>query len=128
MRIEKYKKCNEEEMIQLLKRQGEDWSCYWHDSVVDEYKKALEKSITYLAYDNEKLVGFIRCLDDCGFYIYICDLLVDEDHRGKSIGKMLMDFVVDAYPTQVVYVMSDADGYYKKLNFKKEGSVFKVIK
>ncbi len=128
MEIIQYKKCNEKQMIQLLKKHGEEWSCYWHDSVVEKYKKALETSITFLAYEHKELVGFIRCLDDCGFYIYICDLLVDQDYRGKSIGKKLMDFVVENYSTHVVYVMSDVDEYYKKLNYRKEGSVFEVVK
>ena len=128
MKIRRYQKSDDLLMINLLKNQGEEWRCCWDPNFVDSYKDALEKSITYVAYEDEKIIGYIRCLDDFGFYIYVCDLLVEPDYRGQSIGRKLMEYVMDNYSSQVVYVMSDVDEYYKKLNYEKEGSIFKVVK
>lgn len=124
--IRKYSKDDQNRLIDLLKKQNEEWKCYWHEDVVEKYKENLLKSITYVAYDNNMLCGFVRCIEDFGFYIYICDLLVDQSARGKSIGKQLMSYVKHLYPQYVVYVMSDVDTYYEKLNYHKEGSIFEV--
>ena len=89
---------------------------------------ALHKSITYVAYEGEVLCGFSRSLDDCDFYIYVCDLLVKPEYRGKNIGKKLMECIYEDYPEQIVYVMSDVDEYYKKQGFRREGSLYEVRK
>jgi ribosomal protein S18 acetylase RimI-like enzyme len=60
------------------------------------------------------------------FYIYICDLFVTRKHRGKHIGKQLMDRLVEDFSEQVIYVMSDVDEYYQKLGYPIVGSVLEV--
>lgn len=117
---------DEEKLMALIKNQGEEWSCYWADEFSDKYKAALADSITYVAYEGEVLYGYSRSLDDCGFYVYVCDLLVMPEHRGKNIGKKLMECISEDYPEQIVYVMSDVDEYYKKLGFRREGSIFEI--
>ena len=94
----------------------------------EKYKIALEKSITYVAFQSNNLCGFSRSLDDCGLYIYVCDLLVISKYRGKGIGKKLMECIYHDYPDSTVYVMSDINEYYKKINYKNEGSIFEVPK
>lgn len=37
-----------------------------------------------------------------------------------------MECICSDYPEHIVYVMSDVDGYYEKLGYKKEGSVYEV--
>lgn len=105
----------------------EGWD-YANENFADKYKIALESSITYVACQNDVLFGYSRSLDDCGFYIYVCDLLVRPDFRGKEIGRKLMECIYKDYPNQIVYVMSDVDGYYEKVNYKRIGSIFEVPK
>jgi len=47
-------------------------------------------------------------------------------YRGKEIGKKLLECLQQDYPDQVVYVMSDVDGYYEKVGYKRIGSIFEV--
>jgi len=47
-------------------------------------------------------------------------------YRGKEIGRKLMECIYKDYPNQVVYVMSDVDGYYEKVDYKRIGSIFEV--
>lgn len=113
-------------LISLLKHEGDDWSCYHSDTAAPRYLNALKQSISYVTYEDDCLCGYVRALDDCGFYIYICDLLVMKEHRGNAIGKSLMEHLRAIFPNQNVYVMSGVDGYYHKLGYHKEGSIFEL--
>lgn len=127
MMIRKYcKEDDEEKLMKLLENEGEEWSCYWAKDVADKYQAALANSITYVVYEGDILCGYSRSLDDCGFYIYVCDLLVMKEQRGKGIGRELMECIYKDYPDQIVFVMSDVDEYYKKLGYRREGSVYQV--
>jgi GNAT superfamily N-acetyltransferase len=85
----------------------------------------LKKSITYVAYEGHDLCGYSRSLDDCGFYIYVFDLLVKAEHRGKNIGPKLMECIYDDYADRTVYVMSDVDEYTQKGVIVKRGRFLK---
>lgn len=124
--IKEYNKDNENDLFRLIEKEGEDWSCYWKNKL--KYKKAIQNSITYVLYEKETLCGFVRCRNDDGFGIYIYDLLVDLDCRGKGYGKLLMEKVYDSFPNEIVYVMSGVDLYYEKLGYEKEGTIYIVNK
>ncbi len=127
MEIRKYRMdLDEDNLMALLRNEGDDWNCYWAADQEAKYREALRRSITYVAVDNDILCGYSRSLDDCGFYIYVCDLLVRKEARGQEIGRRLMECLYRDYPNQVVYVMSDVDPYYQKLGYHREGSVFEV--
>lgn len=127
MRISRYnKQRDEEQLMRMIQDEGQEWICYWGDDVSAKYRMALEHSITYVAYLGDTLCGYSRSVDDNGFYIYVCDLFVRRDQRGKNIGRQLMACIYRDYPETVVYVMSDTDGYYIKQGYRREGSVFEV--
>jgi GNAT superfamily N-acetyltransferase len=65
-------------------------------------------------------------MNDGDFYIFVLDLLVARQFRGRSIGRKLMECVRADYPGQIVFVLSDVDAYYVKQGYKREGSIFKV--
>ena len=111
-----------DELLEIIKSEGEEWKDYFDQ----KYEEVLEKSITYVAYSDKKLCGYSRSINDYGLYIWVIDLLVDKKYRGNSIGEKLMECLLADYPNQDVFVMSDIDEYYKKLGYRKEGSIFKV--
>ncbi len=127
MHIKNYSKEYQKSVMDLIEEEGEDWRCYWAEDQRDKYQRALENSITYVAFEEDEACGYVRALDDMGFYIYICDLLVSKRHRGNSIGRHLMEQFVRDYPGQTVYVMSDVDEYYQSLGYPIIGSVLKII-
>jgi len=128
MKIRKYKKEDENNVMGIIKKEGEEWESYSGLDVQDKYKKALQNSITYVAYVGDELCGYSRSLDDNGFFVYVCDLLVTPKFRGKNIGRELMECIYKDYPDKIIYVMSDVDKYYEKQGYRKEGSVFEVLK
>lgn len=120
------KEKDEARLFNLLKEEGLQWSCYWVEEFADQYKAALENSITYVACQDDLLCGYLRALNDSGFFIYICDLLISPEHRGQGLGRDLILRLKRDYPEQAVYVMSSVDEYYRKLGFKWAGSLFKA--
>lgn len=79
-----------------------------------------------MAHAGSDLCAYSRSINDFGFYIYVCDLLVKPKYRGKNIGKKLMECILNDFPNQLVYVMSDVDQYYMSLGYKREGTIFEV--
>ncbi len=127
MHIRKYNKIYDESKILQLIKNEEGWD-YANNNLVEKYKAALEESITYVAQIDDLVCGYSRSINDCGLYIYVCDLLVAREYRGKEIGRKLMECIYIDYPDQIVYVLSDVDKYYEKLGYKHEGSIFEVRK
>lgn len=125
MLIRRYNKHTDESNLMKMIEAEEGWD-YNNANLAGKYKKALETSITYVAYLDDVLCGYSRSLNDFDEYIYVCDLLVMPAYRGKEIGRKLMECLYNDYPNQIVYVMSDVDGYYRKINYKKIGSIFEV--
>lgn len=127
MEIRRYcKDIDVQNVMSLLQEEGETWSCYWNEDRAESYKQALTHSITFVAYEGNQILGYARALDDHGFYVYLCDLLVRKADRGNQLGRKLIEAFVIAFPRQNVYVMSDEDGYYHKLNFDRIGSIYEV--
>lgn len=127
MKIHKYDRDRDEDkLMQMIAAEGEEWLCYTAPENAGRYRTALAQSVTYVAYEGEVLCGYSRSLDDCGFYIYVCDLLVMPAHRGKHIGRRLTQCLYDEFPDHIVYVMSDVDEYYQKQGYMREGTVFEV--
>lgn len=114
-----------ETLFKLMKKEP-DWSEYLSDENKENYFRALQTSLTYLLFEEEQLCGYVRCREDDGFGVYVYDLLVDADFRGKSYGRYLMEQVCKDFPEQTVYVMSDVDPYYEKQGYQKEGTIFIV--
>lgn len=117
---------DEAQLFDMMMEEGADWECYYGKAVIEKYKQALAASITCVAFHKDNLCGYVRCRDDNGFGIYVYDLLVRRSYRGQGIGRKLLEFVGNKYPEDTVYVMSDADAYYKKLGCLLKGSIFEV--
>lgn len=53
-------------------------------------RKSLNKAVTYVAYEEDDLMGFVRVLEDPPFEPLVRDLYVKPSYRGKGIGKSLL--------------------------------------
>jgi ribosomal protein S18 acetylase RimI-like enzyme len=122
--ILKYQKKHEDELICLL-GQELDWSSFLSHDAIDKFKEALLESETFLCEFEGNICGYIRALVD-NFGIYISELYVSPQYRGKGVGAELLERIKQEYPKQDVYVLSDEDAYYEKLGYQRVGSVFKL--
>jgi galactose mutarotase-like enzyme len=125
MYIRKYSSEQDDENLMKMIEDEEGWT-YAEKETSEKYKSDLAQSITYVAYEENELCGYSRSVRDGDFYIYVCDLLVKPSHRGKNIGRKLMECIYNDFPDHVVYVMSDVDAYYEKQGYKCVGSIFEV--
>ncbi len=124
--IRKYETGDELLIMELIESEGEEWSSYCLGDGRTRYLESLIDSITYVKVKNEKIIGYIRAIDDHGFEIYICDLLVSKMERGNQYGFDLISLILSMNPHRDIYVMSDVDPYYLKQGYKKIGSIFKI--
>jgi len=124
--IRRYTTADEGILFPLIEAEGEEWRDYWQGEGRGKYAKALTNSICYLIFEDETLCGFVRCRDDDGFGMYVYDLLVDRNHRGKGYGGMLIAQACKDFPDSAVYAMSDVDPYYEKQGYERIGTVFRV--
>lgn len=123
--IRPYQEEDAEDLFKMMEKES-DWTDYYNGEGKKKYARALLTSITYLLFEKEKICGYVRCREDDGFGVYVYDLLVDADCRGKSYGRFLMEQACKDFPEQTVYVMSDVDPYYEKQGYQKEGTIFIV--
>ena len=82
---------------------------------------SVQNSVCFGAYDeSDTLVGFARVVTDFVSHWYLCDVIVDEKHRGKGIGKMLIAAVVADErfaKAPALLKTKDAHGLYRKYGF-----------
>lgn len=100
-------------------------SCGWESSNQPELlvKAFFNSSNVVCAYNNEKLVGIARSMDD-GFWSSNIDcLLVHKDYQGQGIGTKIINTLIRKL-SKVKYINVCPDkkknvNFYKRLGFKK---------
>ena len=83
---------------------------------------SIAASDAYGIYDAErKQVGFCRVVTDQSTFAYLCDVYIDPDHRGRGLGKWLVQNVRDVYADaglrRFVLATSDAHEVYRAVGF-----------
>lgn len=87
MIIKEYKNYCESEILSLYSAVG--WTAYTDSPEV--LRRGFEKSLLSLgAYENERLLGLIRCVGDGETIVYVQDILVYPEHQRRGIGTALM--------------------------------------
>lgn len=85
-------------------------------------RKALDHSICFGLYDADgRQVGFARAITDYATFAYIADLFVLTPHRGRGLGKWLVQTIVNHPDLQMVSKFRlrtrDAHGLYTQFGF-----------
>ena len=101
------------------------WGAYLND--LNKLKRAFANSLYVLgAFDGGKLVGFIRCIGDQEYIIYIQDLIVLPNYQRCGIGKELIMRVSRRYKDIRQFVLitdendSNANAFYQSIGLKRE--------
>lgn len=104
--------------------QSVGWITYINDE--DKLKRAFGNSLCVLgAFDDEQLVGLVRCVGDDEHIILVQDLLVLPQYQKKGIGTNLFQMVWDKYSKvrmfQVVTDLYDEvdNHFYQSFGMKK---------
>jgi GNAT superfamily N-acetyltransferase len=96
---------------------------YWSQGLpLDVLKRAIAGSLCFGLYQGNAQVGFARVITDRATFAYLCDVFVLDSHRGKGLGRWLME-AVSSHPElqglrRFVLVTRDAHGLYEKFGFR----------
>ena len=95
---------------------------YWARGIPrDVVARAIENSLNFGLFEGARQVGFARAITDRAWYAYIADVFVDEAHRGKGLGKLIMEAVTSHPELQNLRRMmlgtADAHGLYRQFGF-----------
>ena len=99
---------------------------YWAENrPVEAMEQSIRHSLCYGAYDPEdgKLIGFARVITDYATTYYLCDVVVEEAHRGKGIGKALLTEIVTdprLCGLKALLLTRDAHGFYQHFGLREE--------
>ena len=97
---------------------------YWAKGVSREIvNRSMENSLCFGVYaPTGQQVGLARVITDFATYAYLCDVFVLNEHRGKGLGKALIQAVVSHPRLQSIRRMTlgtlDAHGLYAPFGFK----------
>ena len=84
--------------------------------------KSIENSICYGIYEGKVQVGFARIVTDHATYAYLCDVFVDEAHRGKGLSKSLISCIMQNPELQdlrrLALATRDTHGLYSNFGFE----------
>lgn len=65
---------------------------YWANKrTAERVEKSIQNSLCYGVYEGSKQVGFARVVTDYATMYWLCDVFIDEEHRGQAIGKQLVE-------------------------------------
>ena len=95
---------------------------YWAEGIpLAVVQRSLLGSLCFGLYHDNRQVGFARVITDRATFAYLGDVYVLEEHRGRGLGKWLMDAVF-AHPALIglrrtVLVTRDAHALYARYGF-----------
>lgn len=95
---------------------------YWAEGIpLDVVKRSLAASLCFGLYHSNRQVGFARVITDRATFAYLGDVYVLEEHRGRGLGKWLMDAVFAHSALlglrRFVLVTRDAHALYARYGF-----------
>ena len=98
-------------------------SSYWAKNRSEEQVLlSIEHSLCFIVEHEDQMVGFARVVSDQGVFAYIADLFILDEHRGKGLGKSLMESILGHEELKLVsrWMLGtlDAHGLYRQYGFE----------
>ena len=83
-------------------------------------QRAIRGSVCFGVYDGQQQIGFARVVTDGATFAYLCDDYILESHRGKGLGKWLMECILSHPDLQGIHrwvVVTRDARLYQKVGF-----------
>lgn len=107
---------------EIYKEQG--WTAYLQDD--EKLMHAFENSLyLYGAFEEGKLIGFVRCVGDGEHILLVQDLIVKTAYQKQGIGTALLNHVFEKYAgVRMISLYTDgsderANSFYRKVGMKR---------
>ncbi len=96
-------------------------STYWAaDRSREHIATSIRHSLCFFVFHEGRQVGFARVVTDHATHGYLCDVVIEEAHRGKNVGQRLVQFILD-HPLlatcRIDLFTRDAQGFYEPFGF-----------
>ena len=102
----------------------ESWNAYLKDD--EKLIRAFDNSLYILgAFNEDKLIGFIRCVGDGEHILMVQDLIVEPKYQQNDIGTYLFKEIMEKYKkVRMFTVLTDIEDvvdnkFYQSFNMKK---------
>jgi GNAT superfamily N-acetyltransferase len=113
-----------------------DYLCnesYWAKNIsLEIVKKSIENAVCFCMFYKEEQIGFARVITDKATFGYLADVFIVEQHRGKGLGKWLMQTIFDKEELQGfrswMLGTKDAHGLYEKFGFKLTNDTTRIMR
>jgi GNAT superfamily N-acetyltransferase len=95
---------------------------YWAQGRTREMiARYVQHSLVFGIYHGEKQIGLARIVSDYTTFAWLCDVFIHEDHRGKGLGKWLME-TIHGHPDlqglrRWMLATRDAHGLYEQFGW-----------
>ena len=95
---------------------------YWASGIpVEIVRRSIDNSLVFGVYTDDEQVGFARVVTDYATFAYLADVFVLEVHRGRGLGKWMMQ-VITSHPRlqgfrRWMLATRDAHELYRKYGF-----------
>ena len=95
---------------------------YWaNNRTLEQTAMAIENSICFGVYEDERHIGFARVVTDRATFAYLGDVFILDEFRGRGLSKRLMETIVSHPELQGlrrwVLATRDAHGLYEQFGF-----------
>lgn len=97
---------------------------YWAQGrSLDVVQKSLENSLNFGVFLGDQQVGFARVVSDYSTFAWLADVFIVPDHRGKGLGKWLIE-VITTHPDlqnlrRWLLATRDAHELYSQFGFER---------
>jgi GNAT superfamily N-acetyltransferase len=97
---------------------------YWAPEISREIvDRAIENSLCFGVYEENRLVGFARVVSDLATFAYLADVFVIPSHRGRGLSKWLVE-IIRAHPDlqnlrRWNLATRDAHSLYERFGFRR---------
>jgi GNAT superfamily N-acetyltransferase len=102
---------------------------YWaSDRPFEIMQRSIENSIALGLYKGAEQVGFCRAVTDHATFTWICDVVVEDQHRRGGLGKWMVRCLIDHPLLQTrrqVLATKDAHSLYERFGFQRSPDFLK---
>lgn len=112
------------ERVDFARVQGWLAGTYWSPGVGRETveRAARHSSLVVGAYRDGEQVGYLRVVSDRTTFAWVCDVFVDEAHRGRGLARAMVRFALEHPEHQGLrrwlLATADAHGVYQAIGFE----------
>lgn len=105
---------------------------YWGKGrTIDQVQKSIDNSLCFGVYLDNKQIGFARVVTDFTIYVYLMDVFIVSEARGKGYSKQLMKTILEEPKLQNcrdwTLKTKDAHGLYEQFGFTKAQHPEKIM-